>query len=281
MNVRKINLSDSAINLWQYHNDSAPFNINMIGRSDCRAMSDTGYYVKRTNSSVIALEYVIEGSGYFFINGKSYKPCKGSVMFLPKGSDHCYFPDKDDLWVKEWIVIDGKLAEYMMQLYMPEETYCLNDCDMGYFFEGLRNLLRSCGDNHAAFIDRATVMFCEAMIGLSRYCGEKINPVALQVKTMLDNNLENNLKLEYIAANLHYSVNYVIRVFKSAYGMSPHRYYLERKLYLAQLYLRNTDDSIGEISDRLRFADQHYFSNVFKQYSGMSASMYRDKFRNI
>lgn len=158
-------------------------------------------------------------------------------MFLPKGSNHCYYPDKDDLWIKEWIVIDGKLAEYMMQLYMPEDTYCLYDCDMEYFFEGLKNLLASCGDNHVAFINRATVMFCEAMIGLSRYYGEKTNPIALQVKNILDNNLENNIKLVDISASLHYSVNHIIKVFKIAYGMSPYRYYLERKLYLAQLYL--------------------------------------------
>ena len=71
------------------------------------------------------------------------------------------------------------------------------------------------------------------------------------------------------------SESQTIRIFKRAYGVTPYAYLLEKKLDLAGQLLRDTNLSVREIAEKLSFADEYYFSNVFKKKTGVSPSVYR------
>ncbi|MDE5671303.1 MAG: AraC family transcriptional regulator, partial [Eubacterium sp.] len=75
----------------------------------------------------------------------------------------------------------------------------------------------------------------------------------------------------------NYSKNQIIRIFKETYGITPYRYFIERKIDIAKLYLSNTKSSISEISKILSFSDQNYFSSEFKKTTSLSPSDYRKK----
>lgn len=278
MTIRKTYDSDSAIDLWRFHDENEPFNVNMIGFTDCMLNKNAKYRIERTDSSVAAIEYIREGSGIFEINGKKYRPCKGSVMILTRGSDHVYYPDEKDMWKKDWVIVDGPFADALLSSYLPEGEYCFDNCDISLFFERLRKLAGETPFNYTGFVDNAVFLFCDALQTIKNMSRKKCNRIALAVKTALDSNVEGCITIEEIAASLHYSPNYVIRQFKDQYGCTPYKYYLDRKLKLARLYLRNTELSVTEIAERLCFADQHYFSNVFRQNSGMCASDYRRQY---
>lgn len=278
MSVKKVYESDRAIDLWRYFDENEPFNVNMIGRTDCTLFKEGRYRVERHDSQLSAIEYVREGSGYFEINGKKYRPRAGSVMILTKGSDHVYYPDKDDPWKKDWAIIDGPLAEALLRCYVPEGEYCFENCDLSHFFARLRALAGEIPLNYNGFADNAVLLFCDALTTIKNLNRKKCNRIALAVKSALDANVEGSVTIEDIAARLHYSPNYVIRQFKEQYGCTPYKYYLDRKLKLAQLYLRNTDISVTEVAEKLCFADQHYFSNAFRQHCEMCASDYRKKY---
>lgn len=279
MNVKKINLSDNAVDLWKYYNPSMPFFVGMIGFSDCLACKDENYYVKRTDSQLLAIEYIRQGSGTLVINGKTYPLSQGSLFFLTKNSDHVYYPDKEDLWVKDWVILDGELAHNMTKWYLPRDEYCIQGFDAEGFFNDLRALTNTHKDNFEIFLRYATLLFCRFMTDVNAYADKQDNSVAARIKRIIDYSSQQNLTVKDIADKLHYSVNYVIRTFKDEYGCTPAQYYLQRKTELAKLFLRTNDETVNEISEKLHFVDQHYFSNAFKRQTGMTPSEYRAKFR--
>lgn len=279
MNVKKINLSDKAVDLWNFYNPSMPFFIGMIGSSDCKAFNDKNYFVERKNSQLLAIEYIKEGRGYLEINGQKHELEAESLIFLTKNSTHKYYPDPENLWVKDWIVLDGELAHKMISWYLPENTYYLKDYSAEYLFSGINDLYKKYHDDYEEFIKYSTLLFCSFMVDISAYLKRNTQNVADKIKYIIDYSSQENLSVKAIADKLHYSVNYIIRTFKSRFGCTPAKYYIQRKIDLAQLYLRTGDDSISDISDSLNFIDQHYFSNVFKHYTGFTPSQYRAKFR--
>lgn len=281
MNVKKAYDCDKALDLWRYYDENEPFNVGMIGYTDCAEGNEGKYRIERHDSQLAAIEYVREGKGYLEINGKKYAPSAGSVIVLTKGSDHVYYPDKKDPWKKEWVILDGPLAHAMLKCYLPENEYCFENCDISHFFSRIRTLAEETPLNYTGFADNAMFLFCDALQTIKNLSRKRCNRIALAVKAALDANVEGAITVEEIAANLHYSPNYVIRQFREQYGCTPYKYYTDRKLKLAQLYLRNTDKSVTEIADKLCFADQHYFSNAFRQHCGMCASDYRKKYAPV
>ncbi len=279
MKVKKINLSDEATVLWNYYNPSMPFFVGIIGSSDCLSSNDKDYFVERNNSQITAIEYVRKGSGTLEINGKTFRVNEGDVFFVKKNSSHRYYPDKNNLWIKDWIVIDGELSRKMLDWYLPKDVY-VQHFNAEYMFSGMRDLLKSYSDNIEEFIKYATLLFCSFIVDLNASLTRNENGVSYQVKNIIDYSSHQNLSIKDIADKLHYSVNYVIRSFKKDFGMTPARYYLKRKIDLAQMYLRTSDETVSEISDKLNFIDQHYFANAFKRETGLTPSRYRAKFRN-
>ncbi|MFD2612479.1 helix-turn-helix domain-containing protein [Paenibacillus gansuensis] len=72
-----------------------------------------------------------------------------------------------------------------------------------------------------------------------------------------------------------YGHDYASRMFRRAYGISPHAYHLQCKLQQAELLLQETDLTVTEISEKLNYGSVHYFSRWFKQQTGEQPTRYR------
>jgi AraC-like DNA-binding protein len=76
-----------------------------------------------------------------------------------------------------------------------------------------------------------------------------------------------------LAANL--SKYHLDRVFKRATGLRPNAYVAMLRVDRAKNLLAHTSKPLADIALHLGFADQSHFSNVFKQFSGLSPRAYR------
>ena len=56
-------------------------------------------------------------------------------------------------------------------------------------------------------------------------------------------------------------------------------YLQEQRSFFARQYLENTDCPVKELSAKLGFPDEFYFSNWFKQKNNLSPTAYRKQFR--
>jgi len=91
----------------------------------------------------------------------------------------------------------------------------------------------------------------------------------------IEENLDGNLTLEAMAAEVQVSPLYLARAFKTAVGQSPHQYVLKRRLERAKELLRSTDRPIVDIALSAGFSSQSHLSNWFLRDVGISPAAYR------
>ena len=91
----------------------------------------------------------------------------------------------------------------------------------------------------------------------------------------VEENLGNNIGLVELAAVAGYSANHFARLFKRAFGVSPHQYVLERRVERAKAILRDPRRSLAEVALECGFGSQAHFNTAFKAKAGITPGAYR------
>lgn len=249
-----------------------PFQVQMAGISYC----DGSYRIERRNSGIHCLEYIISGTGFVQENTASFTASQGDVYLLHRGQNHLYYSDANTPWVKIWMNVYGPLSDQLMTLYglnhichipaVPEM-----ETPFRTFVENARLLTQRRPNSTPA-----ALLFHSILIGLSSLL-HKSNHITLasQVKQAIDNAPNYVITLDEITHQLFCSKSHAIKVFREAYGITPHEYILQQKIQLAMLLLQNSSLPIGHIADMLGFCDSHYFSGFFRSRAGMPPKQYR------
>ena len=102
-----------------------------------------------------------------------------------------------------------------------------------------------------------------------------------QIENELISSIYKSVNLNDIAAHFYISRAHLIRVFKQQKGITPYQFLLNEKIKIAKALLSTTEMSVKSISDKLCFADEHYFSHLFKQKIGLSPLKYKAKKRSM
>ena len=104
-------------------------------------------------------------------------------------------------------------------------------------------------------------------------------PLAVAVRRFLDGNFDRRVTLPELSVRFHCSTVTLNAHFRKAYGASIAKYLNQRRMEQAKELLRKTDMTLGEIADRLGFADADYFSRLFRSQYGISPLGYRNEGR--
>lgn len=95
----------------------------------------------------------------------------------------------------------------------------------------------------------------------------------------LENDSEQLLSIDQLAAMCHVSANTFRRMFHAYSGVSPLEFRLTRKISRAKQLLQAELFTVSQISDMLHFSDVSYFSRIFKKKTGLSPQEYLDACR--
>lgn len=87
--------------------------------------------------------------------------------------------------------------------------------------------------------------------------------------------LSMGLRLSEIAGSVHISESSLTKKFRREVGKSVGEYIIAAVMKEAEWHLTHSDESIGEIAEKLGFCDQLYFSRRFKEFFGASPREYR------
>ncbi|MGC5772261.1 response regulator transcription factor [Paenibacillus pabuli] len=99
-----------------------------------------------------------------------------------------------------------------------------------------------------------------------------------QMDEYIQRNKYTSISINDIAVKFHVSPSYVSRVIKNVTQVTFVQYYTKLKIKEAcRLMECKPDMKFKELSDLLSFSDQHYFSKVFKEYTGVSPTEYRER----
>jgi len=118
---------------------------------------------------------------------------------------------------------------------------------------------------------------CEVAEYIRKKNNENDQFLVRQIKDFISDNLNKSISLSMISSVVHYTPNYLNRIFKNAIGITITDYILEQKIEEAKKMLVMTDVRIRDIVDNLSYSHTAYFSKIFKKHTGMTPQEYRDR----
>ena len=92
---------------------------------------------------------------------------------------------------------------------------------------------------------------------------------------LLRENLAGRIRLSQLAQECGLSVSHFARSFKATFGVTTHRWLVQRRIERSQELLIHTLDSLADIADLTGFADQAAFTRTFHQVVGLSPGRWR------
>lgn len=250
-----------------------PFQIENIGVT----YPNPNYRMSRDDSKLFIFEYVVSGKGCLEIDGKIYNLVPGDLYAIEPHIPHADYSDKEDPYQKIWINFSSPCFEEVFKAYHLDGIHVFKNVDIRPYFDQLLLLAEKSSYSDDISIDVSNILF-EMLHVIAKQANSHTNsvsPVALMIKNVLDNAAFGEIALADVVRDVHYSRKQINRIFKKEFNITPYEYYLNVKLGFAKKYLAMTDLSVKEISEKLHFNNQYYFSNLFKKKVGCPPLHYR------
>lgn len=105
---------------------------------------------------------------------------------------------------------------------------------------------------------------------------EKTNSVVEKAKEYIVEHFSKDLSLEEMAKELGISPYYLSKLFKESEGVNYIDYLTGLRIKYAKEQLNNSDKSIKEICHESGYGDPNYFSRIFKKWTGVTPTEYRE-----
>lgn len=218
---------------------------------------------------------------YLPISGEGKVCCEGQELLLTPGN--IYLIPADTQYAYR---CDDSLEKLFIHIVIPR--YDRNDLFHGHKapivfpdLEGcLPRLQRHLGDS---FADSLQIRACllsivaqaMAVSDLPDPGKNRCSALTENALAYIESHLSARLSSETVSGALHISTSTLQKRFRAEAGISMGRYISDRLLSAAANTLYTTDLSIREVSERLGFCDQFYFSKRFSKHYGISPSAYR------
>lgn len=102
------------------------------------------------------------------------------------------------------------------------------------------------------------------------------NHLVEQMISFAEENIYEKLSVQDLCTQFNYSRAYLSGIFKSTTKMTVGEYITKLKIKEAKKLIRTNQYTFAQISDMLKFDNQHYFSKVFKKVTNFTPSQYKN-----
>ncbi|MEP7219706.1 MAG: AraC family transcriptional regulator [Bacteroidota bacterium] len=99
-----------------------------------------------------------------------------------------------------------------------------------------------------------------------------------RARDFIEGNFDARITLPDMAREAHLSVYHFLRLFRDAFGATPHQYISRLRLERAGHLLMTTDRPVAEICRALGFESSKSFSLLFRRFHGIPPTEYRRRF---
>lgn len=260
---------------------------------DILTASENFFHMDRT-ADFNVLICVTDGAMYVTENGRDYEIPAGGLLFLRSGLRH--YGRRETPRGTRWFYAHFRLPEppHDMPHDMPHGTpadaflraaspaedmtpalmlpkQCALPAGATEQMERLCALLRGSSPLHRL---RAGALFYELLLRIGEGQTEEPRPIDA-VCAYLTEHAREPFSKERTAANFLMSYSRLAALFKEEKGIPMGEYHNRARMEEACRLLRSTLLPVGEVADRLGFADPLYFSKKFRAFAGLSPAAYR------
>ncbi len=168
-----------------------------------------------------------------------------------------------------------------------EEHYALNDPQIVRIAKGLEteaNAGYPSGRVYGEALGAALAAYLIARYAAPRAKSSEhtggMSPCALRrVTRYIDDNITNEIRIDELAQVAGLSHHRFAHNFKRTTGLPPLQYVIRRRVECAKPLLRDTDDSVANLTYALGFGSPSRFAFLFRRETGMTPTRYRALFR--
>lgn len=262
--------------------ENTDLGLSHCGMQQCKPGHTYGY----TARPEYHLHFILDGKGYFEINGRRYTLTRGQLFVVPPNvSSYVYQADQEKPWYYAWIAFNGTQADRLMAKAGFDETHVIREANIPpeEFTELIYEMLKASQLTIANELDRAGYLYLIMALLI-----ESNKPAPANDQHSVDNYIKH--ALQYIQFNYNRNINvqdivnyvginrsYFSYIFSQKMNMSPKEYLQQFRIEKAKSLLLDPSAPIAEIALKVGYKDPFIFSKNFKKTEGISPREYRSQ----
>ncbi|MEG9544724.1 arabinose operon transcriptional regulator AraC [Mannheimia sp. HC-2023] len=232
------------------------------------------------------LNLTIKGKGSVFQDDHQFDCKVGDLLLFPPNAVHDYrrSPDSDS-WYHQWIYFRARTlwkdwlkwsdtVQNVGRLTIPNQKTYQNILDLFQKIEKEYNSNRLFSEAMSMCLLEQLIITCIELEPSNQK--RKIEPRILDVCNLISQDIHINHKIEELAEYIHISPSRLTHLFVEQVGTSIVKWREEQRMIRARHLLHTSNAPIYHIARQLGYDDQLYFTRLFKRYTGLSPSAFRD-----
>ncbi len=267
-------IDDVLMNFNSKSSSDYPLLINTAGHYDVRTPFETYNSIGRDD---YYLAVVTNGQLSIVIDGNTCTATKGDFVIFPPKYQYKYSGNPPAYYL--FVHFTGSYADRFLKECGFNNLPCIINSE---FSSEIQNKCKKLIDTFL-LKEPLAIQVCgyilqEIITDIAKIELDKANTSPLKASLKhIHSFFTSKIDIPYLAKieNLSYS-RYVTK-FKKQTGKSPNEYIIDLKFQFAKSLLENTTMSIKQISERIGYTDQYFFSRLFKNHVGMSPRAYRNR----
>ena len=268
--------------LWKkYTKENFEVNLDECGIE--QGIPGFGYKYEVLKNSVI--HYVTKGCGTFKFNNKVYNLKEGDIFILLKGMDVEYMASIDDPWEYYWIGFSGsKVGEYLNRTSIIDSyvANCSGNSKIPNIIVNMCEISKTYNPSNSDDIVLLKELYSLLYTLIKEfpkpfeYKDKELHTYIQDAIDFINSNYMNSITVHEIAEHVNLSRSYLYKMFIKNLKISPQKYLINLRMYKATLLLKNTKLPIGEVANKVGYADSLLFSKTFSKYFSVSPLNYRN-----
>ncbi len=246
------------INTCGYYEAVLPFETyNSIGRDD--------FY----------LMYIVNGQLNLEINGKVHAVNPGGLAIFPPNHKYKYNGNPPTHYL--YVHFTGSYADRFLKECGFNDLPCVIEGEFSLEIQSMFNkLIDTFLYNEPLAIHACALILQEIILDVAKRELDKANISPLKSSlTYIHSFYTNKIDIPHLAKIENLSNSRYVTVFRKQMGKSPNEYIIDLRIQFAKNLIKNTNMSIRQISERVGYTDQYFFSRLFKKHVGISPQKYR------
>ncbi len=269
--------------------ESAELSLALCGHQTCEPGAQ--YHPKTLRDFLLCA--IPSGKGTYTVSGVRHDVSPQDMLLIFPGTDFSFTADPQEGCRCIWVGFTGiRAEEYMLYAGFSHDKPCRRS-QCAHWLETI--LAQSPAPQIPLPHQLRANGYFKVFLGelMEEYAGsptqEQFQPPQSQKSSeyvknaisYISQHYPENLKIKELANFVGINRSYLASSFKKATGYSPKEYLLRLRMEKAKSLLETTQMPISSISGSVGYEDPLAFSRIFKRYSGLSPTDYREKYKSI